>query len=217
MLVAAFSAPACTGRPAPEPTPAAALSADSAAALEAAFRARRDSARRHFTGADVHFVTSMITHHGQALVLAGLAPTHGAAASVRTLAARITNAQQDEIALMQRWLRDRGQTVPDVRVTGTTLVVTGAEHATHAPGMLSDAQLAELDRAEGADFDRLFLTYMIQHHRGAVAMVRELLSSDGAAQGAAIFKLASDVEVDQTTEIVRMERMLAALSTPAAP
>ena len=218
MLVAALIATAaCAGRPPAGGAPAPALSADSAAALEVLFHARRDSARQRFTEADVRFMTDMIAHHAQALVMAGLVPTHGASASVQILGARISNAQRDEIALMQRWLRDRGQPVPDVRITGTTLVVSGAEHATHAPGMLSEAQLADLDGARGAAFDRLFLTYMIQHHRGAVAMVRELLGTDGSAQGAAMFKLASEVQVDQATEIARMERILAALSVPAAP
>ncbi|HEX9709302.1 MAG TPA: DUF305 domain-containing protein [Candidatus Thermoplasmatota archaeon] len=165
-----------------------------------------------FTPADVRFVTGMIGHHAQALVMAGLAPSHGASASLRTLAARIINAQRDEIALMEQWLRDRGQPVPRVRVEGTELVVHGAEHALHMPGMLTPEQLRELDMARDAEFDRLFLTYMIQHHRGAVTMVEELFATDGAAQDEAVFKLASDVQVDQTTEISRMELMLAALS-----
>jgi uncharacterized protein (DUF305 family) len=212
MLVVALVVTACGGRSRVAAGEASPVSADSAAALEAAFRARRDSARGRFTAADVRFVNGMIGHHAQAVVMARLAPTHGASRAVRTLAARIINAQQDEIALMQQWLRDRRQPVPEFQVTGTTIVVSGAGHAVHAPGMLSDAQLAELDRGRGPEFDRLFLTFMIQHHRGAVAMVHELLATDGAAQDGAIFKFASDIRVDQSTEIARMERMLAALS-----
>jgi uncharacterized protein (DUF305 family) len=89
------------------------------------------------------------------------------------------------------------------------------------PGMLSDAQLRQLAAARGADFDRLFLTFMIQHHRGAVAMVEALFGTYGAGQDETVFKFASDVNVDQTTEIARMRRMLADLlfesPAPAAP
>jgi uncharacterized protein (DUF305 family) len=207
--VAALAMAACGGaRAQPEaPTPATTTAAD----FEALYRARTDSARMRFTEADVHFVTGMIGHHGQALVMAALAPTHGASPQVQTLAARVINAQQDEIALMQQWLRDRGQPVPEVQVEGTTLIVHGAEHAMHMPGMLTPEQMQELDRARGQDFNRVFLTYMIQHHRGAVTMVHDLFGTDGALQDDAVFKLASDIQVDQLTEINRMEQMLAAL------
>jgi uncharacterized protein (DUF305 family) len=186
-------------------------SSGSTAELEALYRARTDSARMRFTPADVRFMTGMIGHHAQALVMASLAPTHGASAQVRTLAARIINAQQDEIAIMQQWLRDRRQAVPEVHIAGTELMVHGAEHALHMPGMLTPEQMRELDGARGQEFDRLFLTYMIQHHSGAVTMVHDLFRTQGAGQDEAVFKFASDVQVDQTTEIARMESMLAAL------
>jgi uncharacterized protein (DUF305 family) len=179
--------------------------------FDALFRARQDSARMRFTAADVHFVSGMIGHHAQALVMSALAPTHGASASVRTLAARIINAQKDEIVLMSQWLRDRRQPVPEVHISGTTMTVHGADHAMHMPGMLTPDQIRELDAANGAEFDRLFLTFMIQHHRGAVTMVHELFATDGAAQDEQVFKLASDIQVDQITEVARMERMLAAM------
>jgi uncharacterized protein (DUF305 family) len=184
-----------------------------AADFEALYRARTENARRRFTPADVHFMTGMIGHHAQALVMAALAPTHGASPAVKTLAARITNAQQDEIATMQQWLRDRGQPVPEIHIEGTALMVHGDDHAMHMPGMLTPEQIEELDRARGVEFDRLFLTYMIQHHKGAVTMVHELFATDGAGQDEAVFKFASDVQVDQTTEIARMEQMLKALPT----
>lgn len=184
----------------------------STAALEALYWARMDSARMRFTEADVDFMTGMIGHHAQALVMSAMAPTHGASAGVQTLAARIINAQKDEIATMQQWLRDRGQPVPEVHIDGTTLMVHGAgDHAMHMPGMLTPAQIQELDAARGTDFDRLFLTYMIQHHGGAVTMVDDLFSTDGAGQDEAAFKLASDINVDQLTEIARMELMLSRL------
>ncbi len=186
----------------------------SAAEFEAIYQARMDSARMRFTEADVQFVTGMIGHHAQALLMARLAPTHGASPTLQTLAARIINAQQDEIALMEQWLRDRGQAVPQVHIEGTELMVHGAEHALHMPGMLSSEQIRELDRARGSDFDRLFLTFMIQHHKGAVTMVHDLFARDGAGQDEAVFKLASDIQVDQITEIERMEIMLSALPAP---
>jgi len=167
-----------------------------------------DSARMGFTAADVHFMTGMIGHHGQALVMAALAPTHGASPTVQRLCARIINAQKDEIATMQQWLRDREQTVPEVHITGTLMTVDGPEYVMHMPGMLTPEQIRELDEVRDRDFDRLFLTYMIQHHRGAVTMVHELFGTDGAALDDVVFKLASDIQVDQTTEIARMELML---------
>ena len=154
------------------------------------------------TEADVRFMSAMIGHHAQALVMAGLAGTNGAGAEIRRLAERITAGQKDEIASMQQWLRDRGEPVPE------------GSHAVHGhrmPGMLTEAQMAELERARGTEFDRLFLTYMIQHHQGAVAMVKQLYATPGAAQDETVFKFADDVGVDQTTEIARMERMLDAL------
>jgi uncharacterized protein (DUF305 family) len=84
----------------------------------------------------------------------------------------------------------------------------GMQHTMLMPGMLTPEQMRALDTARGAEFDRLFLTYMIQHHRGAVAMVQDLFAAHGAGQDETIFKFASDVSVDQTTEIARMSRML---------
>lgn len=208
----------------------------SPAEFEAAYKARRDSARMRFTEADVEFVTGMIGHHAQALIMSEMAPTHGASPQVQVLAARIINAQQDEIALMQRWLRNRGQPVPEVKIDGLNLTVelrdphdmdspdahmkhdrhdadhdmqeADAGHDHMMPGMLTQAQLEELDAAFGPEFDRLFLTGMIAHHGGAVLMVEELFAVDGAGQDDDVFKLASDIQVDQITEIARMELML---------
>lgn len=184
-------------RPEPIPPP---VTTD-AASIE---RARVDSARIPWTEADVRFFTMMIAHHAQAIVMSEMAPSHGASQSVRTLAARIINAQRDEIAVMQLWLQDRRQPVPDP--------ARPDEHAAHGmPGMLSAAQLAALDAARGAAFDRLFLRSMITHHEGAVTMVKELFATDGAGQNPTVFKLASDINIDQRTEIARMQRMLAPL------
>ena len=181
--------------------------------VSAIAKARRDSARYPYTAADVHFMSAMISHHAQAIVMAGWAPTHDASGSVRTLAARIISAQQDEIATMQTWLRDRQQSVPEARPTGMKMVMNGVEHEMLMPGMLTEDQMKQLDQARGKEFDRLFLTFMIQHHRGAVSMVKDLFGSYGAGQDETVFKFASDVNVDQSTEIERMEKMLTALRT----
>jgi uncharacterized protein (DUF305 family) len=181
-------------------------------AISPAARARADSGRPPYTEADVHFVSGMIGHHAQAIVMAGWAPTHGASASLRALCERIVVGQGDEIVIMQGWLRDRHQEVPDPAAT-LQMMMQPNMSSMMMPGMLTSAQMAELDRARGTDFDRLFLTYMIQHHRGALSMVDELLGSNGAANDDAVYKMASDISADQTTEINRMTLMLNALPT----
>ncbi len=167
------------------------------------------SAQRAYTAADIEFMGGMISHHAQAIVMSRWAPTHGASPSLLILAERIINAQQDEIAAMQRWLRDRHQPVPEARPTGMRMMMNGVEHDMLMPGMLTEAQMKELDQARGKEFDRLFLTFMIQHHRGAVSMVNDLFATNGAAQDITVFKMASDITADQTTEIDRMQKMLA--------
>ena len=171
-------------------------------------QARADSARLPYTEADVHFMSGMIGHHAQAIVMSRWAPTHGASPSVLTLASRIINAQQDEIVTMQRWLRDRQKPVQEATPGGMTMVMDGMEHTMLMPGMLTETQMKQLDAARGPEFDRLFLTFMMQHHRGAVSMVKDLFGTYGAGQDETVFKFASDVNVDQTTEIARMEKLL---------
>lgn len=186
----------------------ASTSQDEAAAIAAA---RADSTRYPYTAADIHFMTGMIPHHAQAIVMAGWAPSHGASASVQTLASRIINAQQDEIRTMRNWLRDRQQPVPDSTSMAMSMPMNGADHEMLMPGMLTAAQMKQLDAARGEQFDQLFLRFMIQHHRGAISMVQDLFNSYGAAQNPTVFKIASDINVDQTTEIARMQKMLASL------
>ena len=127
------------------------------------------------------------------------------------MAARIISAQNDEIAIMQEWLRDQNQPVPVPNPAGVRMKMDGMEHDMLMPGMLTPEQMSQLDKARGVEFDRLFLTFMIQHHRGAVTMVHELFRTYGAGQDEAVFKFASDVQVDQSTEVARMEKMLAAM------
>jgi uncharacterized protein (DUF305 family) len=156
-------------------------------------------------------MSHMIGHHAQALVMSAWAPTHEASSSVRILAERIINAQQDEIASMERWLKDRGKPIPETSSAGMTATRGHTHHEMLMPGMLTEAQLKQLEQARGPEFDRLFLTFMIQHHKGAVSMVKELFGTTGAARDETVFKLANDVSADQSTEVARMERMLAAL------
>ncbi|HET6679853.1 MAG TPA: DUF305 domain-containing protein [Gemmatimonadaceae bacterium] len=185
------------------PTPQSAGSPLSPAAVVTA-----DRGIPPYTDADVHFMSGMIPHHAQAVLIAGWAASHGARDDVRILCERIVVAQRDEIATMRRWLSERGEAVPAADATHMTMTMNGMQHDMLMPGMLTAEQLAELDRARGAAFDELFLTSMIRHHRGALTMVDELFASPGAANDDTIFKFASDVFADQTTEIDRMEQML---------
>jgi uncharacterized protein (DUF305 family) len=294
--------------------------------LEALYWQRQHESRQNFVQADVDFMTDMIVHHAQALIMSRLSPDNGASAAVKRLSARIINAQQDEIATMQRWLRDRGQSVPLVHFEGIDMHVSmeapraGTEHghpgsegghdagheghsthtsehagheghsthtsthtgheshsehdqhagheghsthtsthtgheshsehdqhagheghsthtSTHAGheghaghstahaghgdhhghaghnhddmiGMLNQAQMEELATARGSEFDRLFLTYMIMHHEGAVYMVNELFMADGAGTDLESYRLAVDIYAEQVTEIAMMRKML---------
>jgi len=154
-----------------------------------------------FTAADVRFMQGMIGHHEQAVEMVALVPTRTASEGMRKLALRIDVSQADEIAMMQEWLRARGQAVP-------------AAHAMHMhgaalmPGMLSAEEMARLAASTGAQFDRLFLEGMIRHHAGALTMVQELFATPGAGQDSEIYAFASDVEADQRMEIDRMGMML---------
>jgi uncharacterized protein (DUF305 family) len=259
--------------------------------LSELFWARQDSAKMQFTQPDVDFMAGMIGHHAQALIMSSMASVNNASPSVVTLTKRIINAQKDEIGIMQRWLHDRNQMVPQVTIDGLQLIIEagsepslvfdsaqvahavkhfnkhgsymdnnhyqmmhgsemshegmdhgtmdhggtemsheGMDHGTmdhggtemshegmdhsgmhdHSsmPGMLTQKQLEELALAKGTEFDRLFLTYMIQHHTGAIIMVKDLVETDGAAQEVQIGKLAGEINVDQKTEIERMRLML---------
>jgi uncharacterized protein (DUF305 family) len=153
-------------------------------------------------------MTGMIPHHAQAVKMARWAPSHGARSDVAVLCERIVVGQRDEINLMRTWLRDHGKPVPDTNATRMHMTMNGVEHDMLMPGMLTDAELAQLDSARGPDFDRLFLTYMIRHHQGAISMVNALFASQGAGQDETVFRFASDVFADQTTEIDRMTKML---------
>jgi uncharacterized protein (DUF305 family) len=191
------------------------LGAQASPPLSGVEQARQDSVRRPYTAADIAFMSHMIGHHAQAVKMAGWAASHVASRSLQIFCARIATGQTAEIGLMQQWLRERLQPVPEADARG--MKMPGMEHYMVMPGMLTDEQMAALDSARGVDFDRLFLTFMIQHHQGALTMVEELFNTPGAAQDEIVFKFANDVQVDQNTEIARMQQMLDALGAPAAP
>jgi uncharacterized protein (DUF305 family) len=155
-------------------------------------------------------MSGMIHHHAQAVVMAKWVPTHDASDALRRMAERIDVGQRDEIGLMSRWLRDRGLPVPDTAGSHDHMMA-GMDHSMHMPGMLTAEQMAQLDSARGLEFDRRFLVFMIQHHKGAITMVDQLFASQGAGQDETVFRMASDIYADQTTEIERMQRMLDAL------
>jgi len=172
-------------------------------------------APRDYTAADVRFMSGMIYHHAQAVLIAGWAPSHGAGPSVRTLCERIVAAQTDEIALLSRWLANRHEAVPHLDPERVMMPEMDSTHM--MPGMLTANQLAQLDTARGPDFDALFLRFMIQHHEGAITMVNQLFAASGGEEEP-VYKFATGAFADQTTEIERMQRMLAAdLFGPTTP
>ncbi len=158
---------------------------------------------------DVTFMQDMIPHHNQAVQMAALVADRTNRPELVDVAGRIDASQADEIEFMQTWLRERGENVPDPT----------AHHAMHTDhemaGMATPEQMAELARAEGTDFDRLFLQLMITHHEGAVTMVEELLEQPGSAYDPVLFQFTTDVTNDQTAEIERMNALLASLSADA--
>jgi uncharacterized protein (DUF305 family) len=158
-----------------------------------------DSTGKKYTWADVAFVQGMIQHHGQALEMTALISGRTQRQDLASLGERITVSQRDEIAMMSQWLKARGEPV----------TATPSEHAEHAmPGMLSRAQMDSLRASRGSSFDRLFLRLMIQHHEGALVMVKTLLSVPRAAQEPQLFTFVSDVDTDQRAEIARMQALL---------
>ena len=173
-----------------------------------------------YTEADVAFMQGMIHHHAQALEMTALIPDRTETPAIRQMGLRMEISQKDEIGLMERWLRDRGLEIPEWRpmVPG----MPGHEGMDHGamdhgamghdmmPGMLTPDQMAQLEAAEGRDFDRLFLELMIQHHEGALTMVRDLYNSPGAAQESIVYHFASEVDADQGIEIRRMRELLEA-------
>ena len=167
--------------------------------------------------ADVDFMQGMIMHHGQAVEMTGLIPTHTTNVQVTAIGARISRSQSDEMQFMKRWLRVRGEktemNMPDAMPGMPEMTMSGAPMPT-MPGMLTPAQMEALRKARGAEFDRLFLTGMIQHHNGALVMVHDLFNSAGAGQDADLFDFATDADNTQRAEIRIMEGMLGKAASP---
>jgi uncharacterized protein (DUF305 family) len=157
--------------------------------------------------ADVEFMQGMIMHHSQAVEMTALIESHTENKAVRSLGAKISSSQSDEISFMQRWLRARGQAT-SMAMPGMPEMDANGKPMAPMPGMLMPAQMEALRKARGAEFDRLFLTGMIQHHGGALVMVKDLFDTPGAGQDADLFNFATDADNTQRAEIRIMEHML---------
>lgn len=171
--------------------------------LPAATRAKLPSLSRK----DVEFMQGMIMHHAQAVEMTDMIESRTENKDIRLLGKRISQSQSDEIDFMRRWLAVRGemQEMPNTHQHG----MHGSGHEMLMPGMLTQKQMEALRKAKGAEFDRLFLTGMIQHHKGALVMVKDLFESPGAGQDAELFNFATDVDSGQRAEIKSMETILA--------
>jgi uncharacterized protein (DUF305 family) len=165
---------------------------------------------------DVEFMEGMIMHHSQAVEMTALIPSHTDNKELRSLGARISSSQSDEIKFMRRWLAARGQSV-----SMTTAEMPGMDMSHRGmalmPGMLTPQQMDALRKAKGAEFDQLFLTGMIQHHNGALTMVKDLFDNAGAGQDAELFNFATDADNSQRAEIKIMQTMLEKKSLQGKP
>jgi uncharacterized protein (DUF305 family) len=162
------------------------------------------------TAADTQYMQHMIMHHAQAVEMTALIESHTENKEVRSLGARISKSQDDEIKFMKRWLAVRGHPVPPL--SSPVHQMHGSDSSQHEmlmPGMLTAKQMDALKNAKGEEFDRLFLTGMIQHHNGALIMVKDLFNTSGAGQDAELFNFASDVDSGQRAEIKIMQTILA--------
>ena len=156
----------------------------------------------NYTVADVEFMQGMIAHHAQAIYMSRMAQAHQASPRLLRLATKIDQSQVAEIRIMQQWLRSNGQAAPD----------TSSWRTMRMAGMLTDDQIKALTDAKGVEFDRAYLEYMIQHHEGALQMVKDLFATTGAGQEVDVNVFANDVVTVQTAEIGAMRQMLSQLS-----
>lgn len=190
-----------------------------------------DLSRTTYTPGDVAFMQHMIVHHAQAVEMVALLRAQGADPTVKLMGERIAMSQEAEMALMRDWLMQRGQPVemPGMGHAG----MDHSAHMNHAgmdhggtsqggmampasdtplmPGMLSPRQMQTLAAARGAEFDRLFLEGMIQHHQGALGMVEDLLAQPNAAEDPMLSDFTTSVVGDQSMEILRMQSLLSDL------
>ena len=200
LTVLLVAAAGCRPRPATREAPVVQPGAPGQPSKVLSPQSLKSLPRTAVSEADVRFVREMIGHHEQALEMTRLLSARTSDPDMKKLGLRIELSQADEIKMMREWLTGRGQQPPDAH----------AHHASGAlmPGMLTAGEMARLAAANGREFDRLFLEYMIKHHAGAVTMVRQLFDTAGAAQDAEIYAFAADVEADQRMEIDRMSLML---------
>jgi uncharacterized protein (DUF305 family) len=157
--------------------------------------------------ADIAFMQGMVMHHAQAVAMTALIASHTENPEIRTLGARIGLSQSDEMKFMKRWLHARGAPI-SMAMPGMPDMDRDGKPMTAMPGMLTPGQMETLHQASGATFDRLFLTGMIQHHNGALVMVKQLFDTPGAGQDADLFNFATDADNTQRAEISIMEHML---------
>ena len=157
--------------------------------------------------ADIEFMQGMIIHHSQAVEMTALIESHTANPALRALGARISSSQSDEIKFMKRWLAMRGEPISASMTSMSGMNMSG-DAKTLMPGMLTPEQMDALRKAKGAEFDRLFLEGMIQHHGGALTMVKDLFDTAGAGQDAELFDFATDADNTQRAEIKIMGAML---------
>ena len=159
------------------------------------------------SSADVEFMQGMIMHHQQAVEMTALIPSHTENKNLRSLGARISSSQSDEIKFMQRWLAARGEPI-SLAMPGMPDMDKSGRPMTLMPGMLTPEQMVALRKSKGPEFDRLFLAGMIQHHNGALIMVKDLFDTAGAGQDADLFNFATDADNTQRAEIKIMQAML---------
>lgn len=200
LMIAALSLAGCAAAPPAGPTTVQAGAPGAPSRVVAPAEVAGSPARH--SPDDVRFMQHMIVHHAQAVLMSGMVEERTGNESIRLLARRIADSQEDEMQLMRRWLSVRGEPLEDL-------------HAAHGhvamPGMLGEQQLARLAAATGAAFDRLFVELMIEHHQGALAMVQELFATERGGRDVEIFDFASHVDADQRMEIERMRRLLATM------
>ena len=165
---------------------------------------------------DVEFMQGMIMHHAQAVEMTALIDSHTTNKDLSLLGARISHSQSEEIKFMKRWLEARGEPI-ELPMKMTGMDMSGMDMSNHQmlmPGMLTPKQMEALRNAKGKEFDRLFLTGMIQHHGGALIMVKDLFDAAGAGQDAVLFNFATDVDSGQRAEIRIMQTMLEEVARP---
>ncbi|CAN5869730.1 DUF305 domain-containing protein [soil metagenome] len=165
--------------------------------------------------ADVKFMQGMIMHHAQAVEMIALIESRTENKNLRALGERISSSQSDEIKFMKRWIEARGEAVspsmpemPGMNMPSHTTHSSQSDHPMLMPGMLTAKQMEALKKAKGEEFDRLFLSGMIQHHNGALIMVKDLFDTAGAGQDAELFNFVTDVDSGQRAEIRILQTML---------